>query len=288
MGGMSAAAYYIGVIADLAGNGEYKNVSKTGSYVVFFPILVGMAMLIADLGKPGQFWHLLFQNGPLNKGFIFQAGSAMSLGAWILEGFVLICGIIYPLMWLAEEKGAGGTPLIPALAGKPGLRRSIGLVGLPFAVLIAVYTGVLLAATSRPVWADTPLLPALFTVSATSTGMAAITLLMSLGKNDNHLVVARLEKGDSLLIKLELALVAVLFAALLFSPRAAGLVQDLVFGNYAVLFWIGFILAGLVLPLAIQRINPNLGQPARSLAVVSSVLVLLGGFFLRYVILLAA
>lgn len=240
-------------------------------------------MLLLDLGQPLRFWHLVFQSGPLNTGLIFRSSSVMSLGVWILTGFSLLCGVAYPLMWLAEDRK------IPGLGGREGLRRLIGIFGLPFAFLVAAYTGVLLAVTSMPVWADTPLLPALFVVSATSTGFAAIMLALIFFRREESEALARLEKGDSLLIKLEMGIVAVLLALLLFSPSAAGPVKNLIVGDYAVFFWVGFVFPGLLLPFFIQRHTQQYhGRVLKHLVVASALLVLFGGFFLRYVILLAA
>lgn len=277
LGGMSAAAFYIAVMADVVGKGEYENVAKAGAYVVLAPICIGLLMLVLDLGKPFKFWHLIFQNGPLNSGLVLRFGSVMSLGAWLLGGFVLICGVIYPLMWWAEGKFS------------PNLRRTVGLVGMPFALLVAIYTGVLLAATAEPVWANTPLLPVLFVLSATSTGMAAIMVVLAYTGKFEQDVISRLEKGDNLLIKFELVVAAILFVALLFSSGAAGLVRNLMFGDYAVFYWVGFIIVGLLLPLAIQKYSLNGHSTGNSrLALVSALLVLFGGFFLRYIVLLAA
>lgn len=284
VGGMSAAAYYVGVLADLIGKGHYRDIARVSSYAVAIPIFVGLFMLLLDLGQPLRFWHLLFQSGPLNRGLIFLPGSVMSLGTWFLVAFSLLCGVIYPLMWLSEEKVGKRLPLIPLLSGKDSARRLIGAFGLPFALLVAVYTGVLLAVTSRPVWADTPLLPPLFVLSATSTGIAAIVFLMSLSSRSDHDILALLEKGDSFVIKVELVFVALLLVALLFSPGAVGSIKDLMFGSYSIFFWLGFIFVGLVLPLNLQRyINDK-----NRLALLSSALVLFGGFYLRYIILLAA
>jgi len=289
LGGMAAAAYYIGVIADLTGRDRYRNVARLGSYAVFAPICIGLVMLLFDLGQPSRFWHLIFQTGPINSGLILRFGSAMSLGAWLLTAFVVICGLLYPAMWLAEEKAGKNLPLISGLAGREKMRRNVGIIGLPLALLVAVYTGVLLAATSEPVWANTPLLPMLFVISATSTGIAAIIFLMGMSGTDDPHVIGRLEKGDSLLIKMELALVILLFIALMFSPEAAGLIKNVMIGSYAVFFWLGVIGVGLLLPLSIQRYSRQRhSQVTTGLALMSSVLVLCGGFFLRYVILLAA
>ena len=288
IGGMAAAAYYIGVIADIAGKGRYRDIARLGSYSVFIPICIGLIMLLLDLGRPLRFWHLIFQTGPLHNGLVFKAGSAMSLGVWLLGAFVIICGVLYPLMWLAEEKTGRSLPLVSGLAGKEKLRRNIGLLGMPFAVLVAAYTGVLLAATSVPVWADTPLLPALFVLSATSTGIAAIILLMGLTGSHDHGILARLEKGDSFIIKIELLVVILIFLILLFLPDTSGLVRNVMFGSYAVFFWLGVIVVGLLLPLSIQRYSLRMySANTKGLAVMSAILVLFGGFFLRYVILLA-
>lgn len=289
VGGLSAATYYVGVLADISGKKSYRDVARLGSYVVLLPVSLGLITLLVDLGQPLRFWHLLFQNGPINHGVIFLPVSAMSFGTWALVIFSLLCGVAYPLLWLAEEKSAKSLPIISAFSGKESLRRFIGLLGLPFAVLIAVYTGVLLAATSRPVWADTPLLPVLFVLSATSTGIAAIIILINLTNTQKPDAVARLEKGDGSIIKLELAAVTILFITLLLSPRSVGMVKNLLIGDYAVFFWVGFIMVGLLLPLSIQgHTQRNHRYPSKALAVTSSLLILTGGFFLRYIVLLAA
>lgn len=282
LGGLAAASYYIGVTADLYSKGRFRNLAKTGAYLVLVPIGIGLLMLLLDLGQPLRFWHLLFQNGPLNYGLIFRSSSVMSFGVWLLIGFSLLCGMAYPLMWLAEDKK------IPGLAGREGLRRLLGILGLPFALLVVVYTGVLLAVSSQPVWADTPLLPVLFVISATSTGLAAITLAQLFSRQGDAEAVARLEKGDRLLIRLEMAVVALLVVLLLFSPSAAGPARNLVFGNYAVFFWLGFVVPGLVLPFLVQRhTEQRHGRGWDPLVAASALMVLFGGFFLRYVILLA-
>ncbi len=285
VGGLSAAAYYVGVIADLVSKGRFRNMAKVGSYIVLAPICLGLFMLLIDLGKPLSFWHLLVQAGPLNNGLIFRASSVMSVGTWLLVAFSLLCGVAYPLMWLAEDKKI---PFLSGLAGREGLRRTVGILGLPFALMVAAYTGVLLAVSAKPVWADTPLLPMLFVVSATSTGIAAIILALYFFKQDDCESIKRLEKGDSILIKLELAVVGMLTVWLLFSPSAAGLMKNLLIGDYAVFLWLGFIIPGLLLPLLMQGYSlRNHGRAPKTLAVASALLVLVGGFFLRYVVILA-
>ena len=49
------------------------------------------------------------------------------------------------------------------------------MLGSIFGLFLAGYTGVLLAVTNRPIWADSTLLGLLFLVSGASTGAAALS-----------------------------------------------------------------------------------------------------------------
>lgn len=286
VGGMSAAAFYIGVLADLFSKGRLRDVARFGSYCILLPIVVGLLMLVIDLGHPFRFWHLMFQMYPEMR-IVFEPGSVMSWGVWVLVLFTVVCGLAYPILWLAEEKFARNLPVLSALAGKEKLRKVLGFLGLPFSLGVAAYTGVLLAATSVPMWSSTPLLPALFVVSATSTGIAAIMVIMVLTDNKDHQILSRLERGDNALIFLEIAVVIVLLLAVLFAAPSAEGLKNLLIGSYAVFFWVGFIITGLLLPLAIQRYGMKRQHGGTGLALASSLLVLFGGFYLRYIMLMA-
>ena len=59
--------------------------------------------------------------------------------------------------------------------------------------------------------------------------------------------------------------------------------RPLTSGHYAPLFWGGLVGIGLVLPLALDFF----GHRARALGVVAALLVLVGGFVLRYVVVMS-
>jgi len=113
----------------------------------------------------------------------FNISSTMSVGVWLLSAFIVLGGL-NALTWLAEEKFAGNSGLLASFKDKPGLRRITGLIGMPVALLTAGYTGVLLASTSSALWSSTPYLGLLFLVSATSTGIAALMLVLAWRKED--------------------------------------------------------------------------------------------------------
>jgi formate-dependent nitrite reductase membrane component NrfD len=101
-------------------------------------------------------------------------GSAMTWGIWILALFVpiaLLYGLleilhVYPrLLMLAHRR----LPFLPPILPYRDLKRMVCSVGSVLAVGTALYTGVLLSVVRAvPLW-HTPILPALFLVSAMST-----------------------------------------------------------------------------------------------------------------------
>jgi polysulfide reductase chain C len=51
VGGMAGGAFIIGALADIFGKGKYKVLSKSGVYVSLISIIIGLVLLILDLGR---------------------------------------------------------------------------------------------------------------------------------------------------------------------------------------------------------------------------------------------
>ena len=86
-----------------------------------------------------------------------------------------------------------------------------------------------------------------------------------------------MKKADRYSMLIELALLAV-FVGLLGSAA-----RPLTSGPFAPLFWGGLVGVGLVIPLVLEFV----GARVRAVAALSAVLVLVGGFVLRYVVLMS-
>ncbi|MEK7387385.1 MAG: NrfD/PsrC family molybdoenzyme membrane anchor subunit, partial [candidate division NC10 bacterium] len=138
-------------------------------------------------------------------------------------------------------------------------------------------TGVLLSNTALPFWGDSRLMGALFLASGASTGMAAISLIMFLGGTTAGEGWGRVKKADRYSMLIELVLLAV-FLGLLGSAA-----RPITSGQFAPLFWGGLVGVGLVIPLVLEFV----GQRVKVVAALSAVLVLVGGFVLRYVVLMS-
>ncbi len=124
---------------------------------------------------------------------------------------------------------------------------------------VAVYTGMLLmSAGGVPLW-NTPLLPALFTVSAFDTGVALVEIVaVLLSKKDALRLKARviMERAVVVLVLVECVVMAAFLASMLgadgqtaMGATAASSAALLVSGGLAACFWGMVVVCGLVLPL---------------------------------------
>jgi formate-dependent nitrite reductase membrane component NrfD len=254
LGGIAGGAYFTAAIADNFGGSRDRNVVRTGYILSLLMIGVCSMLLILDLGTPSRFLNMLGT---------FKFWNPMSIGAWILGVFGLFAFASSVLSLSADE-------------GRAALRRKISFVGIIFGFFLASYTGVLLSASAQPFWSNARLMGALFLASGASTGMAAISLLLYLSGDSAGEGFKKVKQADRFALLFEIV-VLVLFLALLGSAAT-----PLISGHLAPLFWGGLVLLGLVVPLGLDLLGGR-GVPA----VVPAVLVLIGGFILRYVIVMA-
>jgi protein NrfD len=218
---------------------------------------------------------------------MFKAYSPMSVGSWAL----LVFGAFAFLAFLAALREAGRLPWpwltrlrAPGIAGVV-----ITLLGGAFGVFVAGYTGVLLAVTNRPIWSDTPLLGLNFIVSAASTS-AALLILLAPRRWWTLPGIHTLRRFDAMVLVIELIAVIALVVSLGSMARAW-------LNAWGALLVIGVVVIGILVPLALHLVhdgrwlsNVRRAQPFRRDLVtpVAAVLVLLGGFLFRVVIVLSA
>ena len=151
------------------------------------------------------------------------------------------------------------------------------MAGVPAAILVAGYTGLLLAqAPGKPLW-HSALVPVLFVNGALASGVA-LGLLLSLGRDSD--LIAGVGKVLGCIILVELGLIAteliVLFNSGGHGAAAAG---SLLTGSYAISFLGIEVILGMAIPAAILFLSK-----APSLRMVASGLVLIGVFVMRYVV----
>jgi formate-dependent nitrite reductase membrane component NrfD len=165
-GGLAAGGWLAATAEEWAGEGERETI-RAGRYLALGGVLAGTALLIADLGRPERFHHMLR---------IVQPRSAMSLGSWGLAAFGAAAGGAAALQ-LMEDLTRPNSRLV--LIARGGAGRALHLAGLPLALFLGSYTGTLLASTSTPAWARRRLtLPPLFLASAVASGLTATAAIV--------------------------------------------------------------------------------------------------------------
>jgi formate-dependent nitrite reductase membrane component NrfD len=266
-GGLAAGCYVIASIAALFGSHEDRPVMRTGYYLSLLSLLPCPILLIKDLGRPDRFLHMLR---------IFKVKSPMSIGTWGLVSFSFFSGITAVIQ--AARDGILGHWWGPRLlAALP--QRFLAIPGSALGVFLGGYTGVLLTATSIPLWSRSKLLGAVFISSAISTSSALISFVLRLTRTPTH-VLHKLERLEWVALLVEMA---GLFAFLRGSGRAARSLVGTGPTEHGRTFWSFVAGTGLFLPWILQTLALLSGR-ARSRSrrgIVISLLVLIGGYFLR-------
>ncbi|GCE30218.1 polysulfide reductase [Dictyobacter alpinus] len=267
-GGIAGGAYLVTTLAHFLGLGK-KNPAliRVGRYTSFFSLLVSPVLLIWDLGRPERFHHMLR---------VLKFRSPMSIGTWVLSAFGICCGLT-SVHQMAEDGFLNWlSPISRIFKALPV--KTLETIGSFFGILLASYTGVLLAATAVPLWARARyILGPLFLSSGLSTALASISLILSLGKPEED-ALDRLDRAEIATMVTELALLSSL-------PSTLGpLGKPLIKGKRGALFTCGTVIGGVLLPLLGRlgfRISRNV--PSRTVNIVSSLFVLIGGLIMRYV-----
>lgn len=280
VGGIAGGSYFLAAMLHWIGRPEDQGIARLGYVVAFVGAVLSGLLLVVDLGQPLRFWHMLFQSErfPLP---ILKAWSPMSVGSWALLLFGAFA-TASALGALAYEDRLRFRPLRSFYEGLPG--RIIALLGAACGFFIASYTGVLLNVTNRPIWADTTWLGVLFLVSAASTAAATLMLLARWRMNagGEHPTVAWLAWFDGWVLVIELALITIFLVSL-------GEVSRVWLSWRGLALLLLVVLLGIIIPLVLHFRPIWVRERWRTHRVVAgAVLVLIGGFFLRFITLVSS
>ena len=268
-GGLAAGCYIIATVAALFGSREDRAVTRTGYYLSLLMLLPCPPLLIKDLGKPERFLHMLR---------VFKVKSPMSMGTWGLVTFSLFSGVT-AVIQAARDGILGkwwGARLLAALP-----QRLIALAGTGSGLFLGSYTGVLLTATSVPLWSRSKHLGGVFAASATSTSCALISLVLRLTGAPAK-TLHKLERLEWAALTVEMV---GLFTFLRGSGRAGRALVGAGPGEHGPTFWRFVFGTGLSIPWLLSTLS-LFGKPKkRSMrGLLVSLLVLTGGYFLRHTI----
>ena len=277
--GLGAGSFCFGAMASRCEGKGWESCSRMSSFLAPVALVIGLAMLIADLGNRSRFWITVS---------VFNIYSPMSVGAWLLSLF-LIVSVVFALYWVPGHV----REQIPWIGGlslwnRPKVRNIIGWIGTGLALGVSVYTGVLLSATAIPLWRSLSL-PLFFFLSALTTGFTggAILATLSVEREDPGAMkepLQFLKRGYRIILPCLLLVALVYMASGVISPASRPMAVHLMTGWNGVVWWVGAIGIGMVMPwVLVARRQAIQGRQAWYLF--SSILV--GGVLLRFVLVYA-
>ena len=261
LGGIGAGSQLISTVAQLLGWKD-KAFFRATRYTVLVTMILSPILLIMDLGRPERFLNMLR---------ILKLRSPMSTGSWALSVFGGLSGLIATAQ--AAQDGLLGRDNILARLVKTFIPdRLLSVVALPVGLYVGLYSGILLSATSVPMWARNFLLMGpTFLSSGLSTALSAISFVLHLGEWGEKRTLEALRRAERISLLIESALIA---ASLLRMGRWG---KPLYSKRLAPLFFGGTIVGGILAPFALLS-----GRESRPRGLLASVLVLLGGLALRF------
>ncbi|VAV99891.1 NrfD protein [hydrothermal vent metagenome] len=301
LAGLGAGALVTSCSLLLRGNNRasYFRYARYGAVLSLPTVAIGVALLVLELGsfQSGHWFRWINLYKTINL-------SPMSIGSWFLVIYFLVSAPYVLTFLVPNSHSTDRYARVRTFLAYPCIALGIG---------VAVYTGILLGAMpSRPLW-NSPILAMLFLISAISTGIAAVLLSEWISdkigtakwcadkfgwdkdrdKSDHTDAAYILAATDAIFISFE---ILVIFLYYMYAHLTVGNVEMAIKvfepgGELAGFLWFGVVGLGLLVPLLIESKNilPKLlgrGTYSHSGMMVFTIpiLVIAGGFFLRYVI----
>ncbi len=268
LAGIGAGSLATGILMEWLGYAHYPS----RAILLWGPILValGALFLVLKLGIKRRFLNTVLnpKTSWLSRGFYI-------LAMCIIVGVIILAISILPLLRIDTDKWS---PLLWIL----------DVTGFILALATAIYTGILIQAVRYvPFW-NTPLLPALFTVSSLSTGTMA-TILSVLGYSiltPSEGYPAQMMNTLTLIEQSLIIIEALVLALYLFSRYKAeeegkSSVRLLLSGNLKFMFWLGIIVPGFFFPIILEFLYSR-SHNYHLLLFLAGAFLLIGGLFLRF------
>lgn len=275
LAGMGGGAFLIGSVAGFwTGSGKDDRRTHSSAFaargLVFGPlaVAVGVGFLLADLGSPGRAVQIFFS----------PPRGILAWGSWAIAAFLASSGLDAALR----------------IVGRSDVARRAGMVvrvsATVLSLVVIAYSGVYLSLFPTVPFLHSPLVPALFVLSALATGLGAL-MVLELILGDGNMGDGRWKDAWMRAERVVAVLEAVVLAVHMVTSWFAGemhrtSVESLIAGDQAVLFWLGVVAVGLCVPIVsglCERCRH--GIPMYALGGVCAVA---GGLSLRYALLLVA
>jgi len=250
--------------------GGSESLVVSGSILGLIVVFVGTLALVFDLGHPERFYLVLI-SPKLNPTSWIVMGS-MLLSAFMMFTALFVAPMLRWFRWVPWAKSQTAI-------------RTFGWLAFLSGIGVAAYTGILIGVVFNiPFW-NAPALPVIFMISALSTGLASLILLMLVVEKDAEEIHV-MAKTDGFVMIFELIVLSIFLLIRSYGPIAAiESVNTILFGWLAPYFVGGVLLMGLAIPIMLIFGYEVRRPGVVTVTAISAIFVLIGGALLRYVVL---
>ena len=113
LAGMAGGGFFGAYLIEKFTKSTDHKLLRLATYLGVPMAVIGVLLLIVDLGSPLRFWHLFLE---------FDLTSPMSAGTWILLLWVIISVVMIMLWWLSNKSANGSTSGLFGYVSLPSLQ----------------------------------------------------------------------------------------------------------------------------------------------------------------------
>ena len=237
-------------------------------------MLLKLPLHLLYLGKPLRFWRTMppfsgaWRTSWIARGVVFTVffsifGLAQLITSYILGPGHMVAGQAQNIIYVADI-------VLKVFAGI-------------FVVLTGIYCGFMMSyCKSVPFW-NTGILPIVIMNAGIADGLA---LVMAIGLFTGGVNFHGIEYASRIVLGINAILLGTYLMNATYQSTTAELsVKELLVGRVAIIFWLGIILLGIVVPLAISFVSMFTGEATGTLLVSGIICHTAGAFALKYCIL---
>nr|UKE83020.1 polysulfide reductase NrfD [Pectobacterium sp. PL152] len=227
----------------------------------------------------------------------YNPTSIMSLGVMLFQVYFVVMLLwlitLYHDGWLTQLEAVWHRPALAAQArklaamvvNKAAIIENLLLV---LAILLGCYTGFLLSALKSFPLLNNPVLPVLFLVSGTTSGIAVMLLASAWGTRPQaiHAPAFHPPRGNTGGVRRTVPAVRVFYRAATWRRTKVVAAQTALSGFWGGVFWIGIIGIGIVIPSIANRVRKP-SHAGKGQLITLAVMSLFGVFLLRLFVLYA-
>lgn len=281
LGGLGIGIFLISVLLSFYNKEQYTKLIKLSAYLA--PVLfgVGLLLMVSELGRPARILTTLYR---------FNSQSVTSWGGY-LQSIFLLLSLTYAVMHFKNI--VSGT-----------IYKSVQVSGVVFALAVGIYHGLLLSSFGRPLWVGS-MIPVLFLLSSVLGGVAVVIIIKSISVSiatpkEVRAEVAAAENdyakevNFNLILFLLTGLQLVLLIIWQMSFYRSGLETleafNVMMTEYGMYWWVLVIITGLLIPFIYSIYELSRGNKTElspNIALVLSLLIVIGSFTFKHIILIA-